>query len=480
MIAWALDTLIGVTVLMLLVLALRVPVARAFGAEWAYALWLLPLIRLVVPPFDLFAAQTTSALPAYTVIVIPAAAQASETASASEGIGLLSFLLGLWLTGAALFVYLQKRNYRAFIEEIGEGRRSRPAEHGGIPVVESGGVDGPLAIGMFRPRIIVPLDFSTRYTPAERRLALDHELIHHRRGDLWWNVVALGLLAFNWFNPLAWIAFRAFRSDQELACDAAVARRRSHAERFDYACAIVKSATAHRQVAACPLNGAEQLKERLRMLGEHRVSGSRTAGGIAALAGLAISGVVISGAGFAKQGQARAAATAADMILVQSEGDNRIVAAQDVATFAAIVPGLPAGPVAEQDRTGSAAAVQSVEQPRNVSQGAGPGREPMIESVIFAQTRGSSPPLIFVPSDGSPPEGVRTVVIHATAQAGTDRRPGHSELEQLIGAKADPTGRAVQDHLAGIRELRAQAGEISTGTTVRVFWMQRTADDDNK
>ena len=31
------------------------------------------------------------------------------------------------------------------------------------------------------------------------------------------------MLALNWFNPVAWLAFRAFRADQELACDAAVA-----------------------------------------------------------------------------------------------------------------------------------------------------------------------------------------------------------------------------------------------------------------
>ena len=39
-------------------------------------------------------------------------------------------------------------------------------------------------------------------------------------------IVALLVLALNWFNPVAWVAFRAFRADQELACDAAVAAPR--------------------------------------------------------------------------------------------------------------------------------------------------------------------------------------------------------------------------------------------------------------
>ena len=83
---------------------------------------------------------------------------------------------------------------------------------------------GPLALGVLDRRIVVPGRFLQRYNPGERRLALEHELVHHRRGDIWWNLAALLVLALNWFNPVAWLAFRAFRSDQELACDAAVAR----------------------------------------------------------------------------------------------------------------------------------------------------------------------------------------------------------------------------------------------------------------
>ena len=42
MIDWLFETLFAVTALMLVVLAVRRPVANLFGAGWAYALWLLP------------------------------------------------------------------------------------------------------------------------------------------------------------------------------------------------------------------------------------------------------------------------------------------------------------------------------------------------------------------------------------------------------------------------------------------------------
>ena len=50
MIGWALETFVATTLLMLLVLAVRGPVRKAFGPHMAYALWLLPVARLLLPP----------------------------------------------------------------------------------------------------------------------------------------------------------------------------------------------------------------------------------------------------------------------------------------------------------------------------------------------------------------------------------------------------------------------------------------------
>ncbi|MCG6119042.1 MAG: M56 family metallopeptidase, partial [Blastomonas sp.] len=47
---WLAETLIVTAALMALVLVLRHPVARWFGAEIAYLLWAIPLARLFMPP----------------------------------------------------------------------------------------------------------------------------------------------------------------------------------------------------------------------------------------------------------------------------------------------------------------------------------------------------------------------------------------------------------------------------------------------
>ncbi|HEX8579389.1 MAG TPA: M56 family metallopeptidase [Allosphingosinicella sp.] len=296
MTAWLGETAVTLTILLLLVLALRRPVARAFGAGWAYALWIVPALRLVLPPLPFFAIE----LPLPTVAAfIPAAAVGGPAPPAVDAGSWhwLPLILALWAVGAALFLGSQWRAYRAFARRVDSAARpARPPRQGGIEAIVSAAVDGPLAMGLLRPRIVLPADFDARYSAGERRLALAHEITHHRRGDIWWNFAATLVLAANWFNPVAWIAFRAFRADQELSCDAAVAARATDGERCDYARALVKSASRPGLIAACALNGADQLKQRLRMMSAHRVSRFRRTGGAVALAASAVAAFAVGAA----------------------------------------------------------------------------------------------------------------------------------------------------------------------------------------
>jgi beta-lactamase regulating signal transducer with metallopeptidase domain len=302
MIAWLIETFVAVTLLMVMVLVLRGPVARSFGAGWAYALWAVPALRLILPPLPQLAPDLY--LPP-VVLFIPTAAEMAAPLPAEAGPGQwVPFMLAMWAGGAVIFLILQWLGYRAFLGQIRDSSRpARPPRFGGIRTWISDKVDGPLALGVIERRIVLPGDFSKRYNPVERRLALEHELVHHRRGDIWWNLAATFVLAVFWFNPVAWLAFRAFRSDQELACDAAVARTASLDERCDYARALVKSASRPGLIAACALNPAGELKRRLRMMRNHRASPLRSAGGVVALAAFAAAGFAVGTAGTPEPGR---------------------------------------------------------------------------------------------------------------------------------------------------------------------------------
>jgi beta-lactamase regulating signal transducer with metallopeptidase domain len=286
-IAWLLQTFAAVTALAVLVLLIRRPVARLFGAGWAYSLWLIPALRVVLPSYGLI--RPHFALPA-AANFIPAAAGGTAPLPAIAGPGQWTpFLLATWAGGAVIFLVLQWLAHRDFLRRLaGSSRPARPPRYRGILTFVSEAIDGPLALGLLRRLIVVPSDFSRRYSAGERRLAMEHEATHHRRGDIWWNMAAMLLLAANWFNPIAWLAYRAFRADQELACDAAVAASASADERCDYARALVKSAAGPGLIATCPLNEAGDLKQRLRMMRLHRTSRPRTAGGLAAVGALGL------------------------------------------------------------------------------------------------------------------------------------------------------------------------------------------------
>ena len=251
-----------------------------------------------MPPFPSLAPDIPSPIPAETLIVWAGGAAAPLPPDGGPGQG-VPLLLAIWALGAAASAPGNGLSYRRFLGELRHSSRGLGA-HRGLPLVESDAVQGPVALGLLDRRIVVPRDFATRYSAEERRLALDHECVHHRRGDIWWNLAGLFILALNWFNPVAWLAFRAFRADQELACDAAVAAAAPAGARHDYARALIKSASRPGLIAACPLNHADQLKRRLKMMKDHRSSRARLAGGAAFIVALAGAGIALGTPGMAQ------------------------------------------------------------------------------------------------------------------------------------------------------------------------------------
>ena len=322
--AHALETVLAVTLLILLVLAIRKPVARHFGAGTAYALWLLPLARLALPPlphdvqtslfswFRLPAAGDVSPLPAITrtahetaatapALASPAPAMPADILPAAQPViaeapaplqrlletpDLLAYagmtVLAVWLAGV---VYVLARSFythmqfMAVVEREGqpvtgalEALSIEVAREAGLKrlprIVTSLISSGPFVTGLFRPAVVLPAWFAEDYSRTEARAAIAHELTHVKRGDLWALQASEIFLALMWFNPLAYIARQAFRTDQEAACDADVLRR-GHASPHAYGSTLVKAVRMQMPArialtTSLPLTHA--LKERLKLM----------------------------------------------------------------------------------------------------------------------------------------------------------------------------------------------------------------------
>ena len=268
---WLRDTLVATSLLMLLVLAVREPVRRRFGAAVAYALWLVPAARLLMPTLTTTVERT---LPAAEAAPIPLQAISAPPMLAMPAIepslidrlgGWESIAIALWLAGAAAMLVraalVYRRQRRAVL-----GDAVQIARLGSIRLVRSGAVRGPLAFGIFDQVIAVPIDFDERFGAAQRRLALDHELAHHRSGDIVANHIAYVLLCLMWFNPLAWVSHAAFRFDQEAACDARVLDKADARDRAAYGQAIAKAASGRALLFAGALDRPSTLQRRLRAM----------------------------------------------------------------------------------------------------------------------------------------------------------------------------------------------------------------------
>lgn len=299
MTGWAVDALIASALLMAAVLLLRTPVRRTFGPTVAYALWALPALRLALPslPEGWRASTATPISQATELMVYAVGPVATESFAAPEASAKWAAAVALlWLVGAAAFLTFHVAQYGLFRARL--LRRHQPMDRvGAVRVVLSPAAPGPLAFGVVSRYVALPADLDSRYDADEQSLALAHELGHHARGDLLANWIALTVLALHWWNPLAWIAHRAFRADQELANDARVLRERGPDAAHAYACAILKTAHGGAIAAACHLHTIDDLKGRLRMLKSRPASPRRLFAGAATVTLLATTGLALTASG---------------------------------------------------------------------------------------------------------------------------------------------------------------------------------------
>ena len=80
-------------------------------------------------------------------------------------------------------------------------------------------VNAPMAFGVLRPLIAVPPDISERYTPAQIRWILLHELAHIKRGDAIVSSLQKILQILFFFHPVVWWANSIINQQREYACD---------------------------------------------------------------------------------------------------------------------------------------------------------------------------------------------------------------------------------------------------------------------
>lgn len=100
---------------------------------------------------------------------------------------------------------------RAMAEKL---RYTRP-----VQLLESAAVQTPVALGFFKPVILLPLGMINQISPSEVEAVLAHELAHIVRRDWLFNLLQALIDALFYFHPAVWWISATARAERENCCD---------------------------------------------------------------------------------------------------------------------------------------------------------------------------------------------------------------------------------------------------------------------
>lgn len=280
---WLVDTTIKGSILIAFVAAMQWLVGAHVNPRWRHLLWVVVLLRLLLPDVPASSFSVFNALPdptaqtAIRAVTPPSGDVRIETMRFTplRANKTVNWLVAIWLTGVALFAL------RMLISAIRMQRAiPRASRDGGLPVIETSVVRTPALHGLFRPVLLLPPGFRDTFTADELRHVVLHETWHVRRMDVAVSWLLAVAQAVHWFNPFVWFAASRIREERELACDELALSLLEEDERPGYGRTILKLLERFRTAAPVPalvgiVNQKHKMKRRLLMIASFR-NGSRS------------------------------------------------------------------------------------------------------------------------------------------------------------------------------------------------------------
>lgn len=326
------EILLTSSVLILALLALRQLFRRTISRRMQYALWLLVLVRLLVPVnVGTLAHNVLSAAePVQTVVeerldtpvlyvqdgterrpaqLLPGKesqgepqsppSDAAQSAPADEyytvtptyrTVTLSEALTYVWYAGmlivGAWFLFTNLRFARA----LRKARTPYRVEGCRYPVYLVSALPSPCLFGVLRPAVY--LNEKALQSPDALRFVLAHEQTHARHLDPLWSLLRGVCLTIYWFDPLVWLAAVLSREDCELACDEGTLRALGADERAAYGKTLLTLVPVCDKPqnpllgATTMTSGKRSLKERITRIAENRQAKAAAVFAVVALAAL--------------------------------------------------------------------------------------------------------------------------------------------------------------------------------------------------
>lgn len=223
----------------IIIYILKSTVLRKLSAKWQFLMWLVMILKLIVPKgpesrISVFnRLGSTIKFTEYELLKFAQKpVQVSSVINGANSVELADILFCIWLAGVIVaFLWLItsfiifKIKIRAsssapdnITREIFSQCREKARVRKSITVVVQEHINTTALYGFFKPRILITRDFEAM-DKSNMQNTFMHELSHFKRGDIAVNYVLLTLGCIHWFNPVIWFLFKKVRCDAELATD---------------------------------------------------------------------------------------------------------------------------------------------------------------------------------------------------------------------------------------------------------------------
>jgi len=243
------SSIVPLTLILAILLFIRKPLRKKTDATTSYNLWLLLPLALIVYGLELPWHHVSELSNSHIQTYLVQPSERIEQQLASNNFPSLA-IKSLWLTGVLVLVMYWLIGHLRFkkllkardLPRVNSSLNLSETVPEKLAIKQSSHIYSPILMGIFKPTLVIPENFTELYTFEQQELIIDHEVCHYSHHHMWANQLALLLLALFWFHPLAWRAYAAFRQDQEHSCDQIVLARKQSTSRIQYCKALVLAA----------------------------------------------------------------------------------------------------------------------------------------------------------------------------------------------------------------------------------------------
>ncbi|ANS46658.1 methicillin resistance mecR1 protein [Bacillus thuringiensis] len=263
---WLIETSLMASILVGFILCIKVLFRNKLTPRWQYMLWIVLMIRLLLPwspdsSYSIYSLLSYSSsvsevipknMPATENIVNIESDRKVELESNSKMVtktsepevkvssekqttfSLYKLALYVWLAGViilAAITLLTNRRLYSYIKKqpditdeqvttvFNRCKQSMKMKKA-VSLRLAGKIASPTVFSFFRPKVLLSKKHMKVLNEQQLQYVFYHELAHIKRNDVAVNWIMYSLILLNWFNPILWYAYFCMREDQELACDA--------------------------------------------------------------------------------------------------------------------------------------------------------------------------------------------------------------------------------------------------------------------